>query len=144
MSDDLHSGPAIRNIAVATDFSAWSERALRHALAVARWFGAALHIFHIVRRTEFSLCRFSWSRSMSSQKRDYEDLIGRLKAAHSLDDIRYHFWKMDGEISDVAGSFVRDHRIDLMILGTRGRSGVSKFILGSVAQEIFITFLARC
>lgn len=44
MSDDLHSGPVIRNIAVATDFCPWSERALQHALVLAHYFGAVLHI----------------------------------------------------------------------------------------------------
>jgi nucleotide-binding universal stress UspA family protein len=33
-------------------------------------------------------------------------------------------------------SFIQDHKIDLLILGTRGRTGLSKLLLGSVAQQI--------
>ncbi len=55
MSNLLPDGLAIRNIAVATDFSPWSDRAMQHALVIARWYGAVLHIVHTIRRSEFSL-----------------------------------------------------------------------------------------
>ena len=45
----------VRNIAIATDFSPWSDRATQHALLVARQFGAAVHFVHAVRRSEFAL-----------------------------------------------------------------------------------------
>ena len=48
-----------------------------------------------------------------------------------------HCWQMDGEVSEGFGDFVREHNIDLLIVGTRGRSGISKLLLGSVAEEIF-------
>ncbi|MGO9337297.1 MAG: universal stress protein [Terracidiphilus sp.] len=137
MSDDLHSAPVIRNIAVATDFCPWSERALQHALVLARHFGAVLHILHVVRRTEFSFVPDLMVRLDELAERDFDDLIGRLNAAHSLVNIEHRCWNIDGDISGVFEDFVRDHRIDLMILGTRGRTGISKFLLGSIAQEIF-------
>ena len=137
LSDDLRSGPVIRNIAVATDFCPWSERALQHALVLARHFGAALHILHVVRRTEFSFVYGLMVRLDELAERDFGDLIGRLNAAHALANIEHHCWNIDGEISGVLENFVRDHSIDLMILGTRGRAGISKFFLGSIAQEIF-------
>jgi nucleotide-binding universal stress UspA family protein len=137
MSYDLQSGPVIRNIVVATDFCPWSERALQHALVLARHFGAVLHILHIVRRAEFSFVPDLMVELDELSERDSDDLIGRLNAAHSLDNIEYRRWNIDGELSGVLESFVSDHRIDLMILGTRGRTGISKFLLGSIAQEIF-------
>lgn len=137
MSDDLHSGPVIRNIAVATDFCPWSERALQHALVLAHYFGAVLHILHIIRRTEFSFVPGFMVQLDELAERDCDDLIGRLNASHSLANIEHRCWNIDGEISGVFENFVQDHRIDLMILGTRGRTGISKFLLGSIAQEIF-------
>lgn len=38
----------VKSVLIATDFSAASERALRHALAVARYFGAKLYVAHVV------------------------------------------------------------------------------------------------
>lgn len=137
MSDDLHSDPVIRNIAIATDFSPCSERAMQHALVVAHRFGAVLHILHIVRPTEFSFVPDFMVDLDKLAERDCDNLIGRLNAAHSLDNIEHHCWNMDGDISGALRDFSHDHRIDLMILGTRGRSGMSKLLLGSIAQEIF-------
>jgi len=137
MSDDLHSDPVIRIIAVATDFCPWSELALQHALVLARHFGAVLHILHVVRRTEFSLVPGFMVPLVEIAERDCDNLIGRLNATHSLANIEYRCWNIDGEISGVLEDFVRDHGVDLMILGTRGRIGISKVLLGSIAQKIF-------
>jgi nucleotide-binding universal stress UspA family protein len=70
-------------------------------------------------------------------QRDSDEMIDRLKTAHSLDNIEHHCWNIDGEISDSIGDFIHDHRIDLLIVGTRGRTGLSKFLFGSIALEIF-------
>ena len=137
MFDGLIVDPVIHNIAIATDFSPWSERAMHHAIALARKLGAILHIVHVVRRTEFPFVPDLMIGLDQLAERDCDDLIRRLTAAHNLDDIEHRRWSLDGEFSEVLGKFVRDHRIDLLVLGTRGRTGISKLLLGSIAQEIF-------
>jgi nucleotide-binding universal stress UspA family protein len=69
-------------------------------------------------------------------KRDCEDLMSRLHTTRALNNITHHTWNLDGEVS-IFGDFVRDQGIDLLVLGTRGRSGIAKLILGSVAERIF-------
>lgn len=136
MPDLSDSSLAIRNIAIATDFSPWSDRAMQHALLVARRMGAALHILHTVRRSEFAFVPDLMVQLDELAERDCENLMGRLHAAHSLEGIECHCWNLYGECSDVFADFVRDQKIDLLVLGTRGRSGISKLLLGSVAEEI--------
>jgi nucleotide-binding universal stress UspA family protein len=139
VADHSSSALAIRNIAIATDFSPWSYRATQHALVMARQFGAALHFLHTVRRSEFSFVpelQVAVSLDQLAQ-RDYQDLICRLRAIHSLDDIENHYWNMDGEVSEVFEDFVRDRKIDLLVLGTRDRSVILKLLLGSTAKQIF-------
>ena len=136
MSEELNYSLPISNMAVATDFSPWSDRAMQHALVIARWYGASLHIIHTIRPSEFSFVPDLMVQLDELAERDCEDLMGRLRAAHKLDNIAHHLWNLDGEVSTF-GDFVRDQKIDLLVLGTRGRSGISKLLLGSVAQEIF-------
>lgn len=136
MPDLFDSSLAIRNIAVATDFSPWSDRATQYAVIIARRFGAALHILHTVRRSEFAFVPDMMVQLDELAERDCEDLKGRLSAAHSLDGINHRFWMLYGEVSTL-DDFVRDHDVDLLVLGTRGRSGLSKLLLGSVAEQIF-------
>jgi nucleotide-binding universal stress UspA family protein len=136
MSNLVHDGLAIRNIAIATDFSPWSDRAMQHALLLAHWYGATLHILHAVRRSEFSFVPDLMVQLDELAERDYEELMSRLHAAHKLDGISHRLWNLSGEVS-IFGDFARDQNIDLLVLGTRGRSGISKLVVGSVAEEIF-------
>ncbi len=136
MSVRPSSDVLVRNIAIATDFSTWSDRATRHALFVARQFGAVVHFLHAVRRSEFALVPDMMVELDALAQRDCDDLIARLRAVHELESTGIHCWNIDGEISEVFGDFIQDHRIDLLVLGTRGRSGISRFLSGSIAQEI--------
>jgi len=136
MSEELNLGLSISSIAVATDFSPSSDRAMQHALVIARWYGATLHILHAVRRSEFSFVPDLMVQLDELAERDCDDLASRLRAAHSLDNIQHRLWNLYGEAPAV-GDFVRDQKIDLLVLGTRGRTGISKLLLGSVADQIF-------
>jgi nucleotide-binding universal stress UspA family protein len=109
---------------------------MRHALVIALWYGAALHIIHTVRRSEFSFVPDVMVQLDELAERDFEGLVGRLSADHSLDQIEHRFWNVCGEVSDVFGDFVQEQKIDLLVLGTRGRSTISKLILGSIAEQI--------
>lgn len=135
MSGLTHNGITIRNIAIATDFSPWSDRTMQHGLLVARQYGAFVHILHAVRRSEFWLVPNMLVSLDTLANQDSEDLITRLRAKHSLENLEYRSWNIDGEVS-VLGDFVRDHEIDLLVLGTRGRKGISKLLMGSVSEEI--------
>jgi len=136
MSNLLTDGLTIRNIAVATDFSPWSDRAMLHAVVIARWYGAVLHIVHTIRRSEFTFVPDLMVQLDELAERDCEDLMGRLRAGHTLDNIAHRTWNLDDGVA-AFGDFVRDQNIDLLVLGTRGRSGLSKLVFGSVAEEIF-------
>ena len=136
MTEVSDSSLVIRNIAIATDFSPWSDRAMQHALLVAHKFGAVLHLIHTVRRSEFAFVPDLMVRLDELAERDGENLMSVLHAAHSLDGIQHHYWNLHGECSEVFGKFLSDQKIDLLVLGTRGRSGISKLLLGSIAEEI--------
>jgi nucleotide-binding universal stress UspA family protein len=136
LNDQAFSNIVIRNIAIATDFSPCSDRATLHALLVARQFGAAVHFLHVVRRSEFALIPDMMVELDALAQRDSDELIARLRAARELDSTDARCWNVDGEISEVFGDLIRDHRIDLLVLGTRGRSGISKFFSSSIAKEI--------
>ena len=42
-----------------------------------------------------------------------------------------------GEVPEVLSRLVREHDIDLIVIGTGGRKGLEKLLLGSVAEEVF-------
>lgn len=131
------SGVKVQNVAVATDFSECSERAMQHGLAVARHFGATLHFLHLVRPSKFAYVPEMMPAADDAAVRDSEHLMDRLQRSHQLDGIDIRSWVKEGEVSQVVGTFVGEEKIDLLITGTHGRSGLPRLVLGSVAQEIF-------
>jgi nucleotide-binding universal stress UspA family protein len=131
------SSVAIHNVAVATDFSECSERAVEHAMAIARHFGATLHLLHLVRPSKYSFVPEMMPAIDEAAGRDSEQYVARLTGSHQLDGVKVERWVEQGEISDVANGFVNGHHIDMLIVGTHGRSGIPRLILGSVAQQIF-------
>ncbi|HEX3986743.1 MAG TPA: universal stress protein [Acidobacteriaceae bacterium] len=128
---------SILNVAVATDFGSCSEHAVEHGMAVARHFGATLHLLHLLRPSQYVFAPEMVPALADAAARDSDQLIERLLRAHRLDGIECRRWVEQGEIPAVAGAFVARHQIDLLIVGTHGRTGLPRLLLGSVAQQIF-------
>ncbi|HLJ76575.1 MAG TPA: universal stress protein [Acidobacteriaceae bacterium] len=142
MTTDTVTSVAVRNVAVATDLAPCSERAVQHALAVARHFGAMLHFLHLVRPSEFVYAPEMLPAMDDAAVRDCDGLIRLLKQQHRLDDVDFRCWIKDGEPEEILPGFARDERIDLLLLGTHGRGGLQRLLQGSVAQRIF--HVVRC
>jgi nucleotide-binding universal stress UspA family protein len=128
---------AIRNVCVATDFAECSERPVQHALALARHFGATVHLLHLVLPSKFAYLPEMIPAAEEAAGRDSDQYLARLTGAHKLEGIELRRWIEEGEISDVIGDFVQKHHIDMLVVGTHGRSGIPRFLLGSSAQQIF-------
>jgi len=55
----------------------------------------------------------------------------RLKA------LQHRSWAIPGGVWETVGTVVRSENIDLVIVGTHGRTGLRKMFLGSVAEDVF-------
>jgi nucleotide-binding universal stress UspA family protein len=128
---------SILNVAVATDFGSCSEHAAEHGMAVARHFGATLHFLHLLRPSQYAFSPEIIPALADAAVRDCDQLLDRLLRAHRLDGIECRRWIEQGEIPSIAGEFVARHQIDLLIVGTHGRTGLPRLLMGSVAQQIF-------
>jgi nucleotide-binding universal stress UspA family protein len=117
------------NVAIATDFSPASKRGILFATTIARRHNAKLFIVHVVTsRSEGAL--------MDGWRAGQTELINNL-VANRLDGIQHELIVKSGDIWDELSKVIAERGIDLVVVGTRGRTGVSKFILGSVAEKIF-------
>jgi nucleotide-binding universal stress UspA family protein len=54
-----------------------------------------------------------------------------------LGAIPHHVLTPKGRVADELARIIEDHKIDLLVLGTHGRAGIRKLIMGSVAEETF-------
>jgi len=62
---------------------------------------------------------------------------------HRLDGIEHELLVKPGDVWPVLTELIAERAIDLVVIGTHGRTGVRKFVLGSVAEKIFRQCPAR-
>ena len=127
-----------RNILMPTDFSNCSDRALRYAIAIARRYGATLHLFHWVDPRAYQLAGAEVVHTARDASwRDIQQLESDLVAKCLLRNIQIKLLVADGDLSEILPRIITQQKIDLIVIGTHGRTGWKKLILGSVAERIF-------
>jgi nucleotide-binding universal stress UspA family protein len=127
-----------KRILVATDFSQSSEKALQHAIAIAKHFQAKLYLTHVVSALGFVLAGPDATLAASDAAwRDARRLEDRLETSETLNGVNHQIVVREGGIWEQIQEVVRDEDIDLIVAGTHGRTGIRKVVLGSVAEEIF-------
>ena len=128
---------ALRNLLFATDFSPASERALPFALEFANRYNSTLFVAHAVPPMSVVVPVEPVPDQMDLMRKAAERDMEKFLESAPLKEIPHESMVMDGEVWDVVRQVVADKRIDLVVLGTRGRGVLHKVLVGSVAEEIY-------
>jgi nucleotide-binding universal stress UspA family protein len=124
----------IRKILHATDYSEQARAAFDLACALARDFGAELVVCHvspppIIASGEGVLVDFPTGEA--------EQMEGRLKHIQSDDpQVRVTHQLLRGDAAKEILRLAGDTKADLIVMGTHGRSGIGRLVLGSVAEAV--------
>lgn len=129
----------VKNVLFATDFSATSDAALPYAAAICRRFGSTLHIFHVL--SEASLLMMTGGVDYVSMGTIYDDAQQEAKErleqiCARLEGIPHRTYVRFGQVWNSLAPILAQSNVDLIVLGTHGRTGLGKLLLGSVAENI--------
>ena len=128
----------LKSVLLATDFSEASQRPLGHALAIARHYGAKFYLAHVVSSHGYTIVGPQALELVSEAvTRDLQQMERELVAEGSLAGMDHEFLVRQGIVPEELQSIIAQKQIDLVVLGTHGRQGFGKLILGSVAEQIF-------
>jgi universal stress protein A len=132
---------AIQSILAPTDFSAHSEEAVRYACGLAERLGAVLHLVHVL--SEFLpagpdplLMPVMPPEYYQENEDRAKQTLGRLldpswgTPRSVVNAVRW------GSPVEAIVSYAVDNRIELIVIATHGRTGLSHVLLGSVAERI--------
>jgi len=134
----------MRTIFYATDFSQASERALDEAVGLAQQFGAQIWIVHVIEPVhyvtgeEFAAADL-YTRLEEATERNaaasMEKLIGRLGNL----GVKAETLLLKGTPAEQIVNAAKERNADLIVIGTHGRTGLSKLFMGSVAGKVVST-----
>jgi nucleotide-binding universal stress UspA family protein len=126
----------LKKVLVATDFSQPSDAALAYGRALARSFGASLHVVHVV---ENYFLRPTAAVPHLVQQTKMRLLDEQLTGEdRQLLDARAVLEVSDEPAQAIVG-YAKAQDVDLIVMGTHSRGGLERLLVGSVAEHVVRT-----
>lgn len=130
----------ISRILVPTDFSECAKLAVDYGAAIADQFQADLHLLNVVDdyfvlAPEGQLMLPDRNEYLRDLKAISEQELAKLPA-NSTSNRRVSRHTMVGRPFEGIVGYAKDHQIDLIVIGSHGRRGLSHLLLGSVAERV--------
>jgi nucleotide-binding universal stress UspA family protein len=124
----------VQKILFPTDFSHFSNEGLNLATSLARDNGATLFIVHV---QEPSTAYAGGEMYYGISEPNTQKLKSMLKDVLPSDPtVPYEHHLITGDPASALVGFAKEHAIDLIVMGTHGRRGVMRVLMGSVAEVI--------
>lgn len=123
------------HVLLPTDGSDAADRAVGEAIELAGIHGATLHVLHALDVGEMPPGLDESAESAFEQRgRDaVEEVVARAEEA-GIDDVRGSLVR--GQAHEVIVSYAEDNDVDLIVVGTHGRTGLDRLIMGSVTEKV--------
>ena len=126
------SYPRLLRILVPLDFSGKSRQALRYAVPLAQKFSARIHLVHVLpdpgkKTSKDELIR----QRLAAMKR-----LGQMAAQLMPPRLHAENAVLTGKPADEILALAEKNSIDLIVLTTKGRSGLQRVLVGSTAEQI--------
>ena len=127
-----------RRILVATDFAESAERALACAVQLARQHGAELILLHVYMDLPAypEITAGQVEAIYEEQRRWIEDALERRARAARGEGLLARTRLRTGPAASTIAATAMEERADLLVVGTHGRSGLDRLIVGSVAERV--------
>ena len=132
------------NLLVATDGSKLSEKAVAHAIDLAKRLGARLTVFHAAPEYPNPLYTEGVMAEMKSKKAYIAgaasssaamlDRIARRAAAVGVPCETHH--ALSRSPADAIVTAAKKYKCDAIVMGSRGHGGLKAFLIGSVTQKV--------
>lgn len=126
----------IRNIICPVDFSEESSRALHSAITLSRMFDAKLLILSVYIFYHHTFTKLDPFKINEQRKLEQEKQLNKFLKEFNLVDINVVKKIAGGEPAEEILKTIKNNNSDLLIMGTTGKSGISKILMGSVTEKV--------
>ncbi len=131
----------IKVILCPIDFSEHSVRAYQHALSVAEHYRARLVAQHIVELSRYPYADYGatsgdYAEFCRALREGGKEQLREFVRKHPHDEIQPELVVHEGVAPDCILSLAQAQKVDLIVMGTHGRRGYDRFVLGSVTNRV--------
>jgi nucleotide-binding universal stress UspA family protein len=133
---------ALKNILVATDFSEASDAALRYGREFASRFGATLHVLHVAENVAIPSIGADGFAAMAPELQEDIEEAARVRLAAALGDhggsgpVTRPVVMTASSPALLIVDYAKRNDIDVIVMGTHGRGGLERVLMGSVAERV--------
>ncbi|WP_424015160.1 universal stress protein [Halorubrum xinjiangense] len=126
-------------ILVPTDGSPASDAAIEHAIDLADQYGARLHALYVVDGAAYSSLEAGAEVVVEALETEGEEATGRVADAAADAGVDCVTSVTSGTAYQSIHDYVDEHGIDVVVMGTHGRKGLDRYLLGSVTERVVRT-----
>lgn len=139
MAEITITSAGIHNLLIASDLTHQSDAVIACGLEFARLFGAHAEIAYVLPVEEYALAGpEGMLAGRDAARRDLLELKHSLRRNAAYDDESdQQVMMLEGPVAECLLQCACDKKIDLIVVGTHGRGGIGKALLGSVAEKVF-------
>jgi len=126
-----------KKIMVATDGSELCKKAVETGIEIARFSGAKLYAVYVVIPAAHSLRDFGWEKTAMEHFRvEGERATALVEEAAKAANVEVESVLLEGNPAEKIVEFAEQNGIDMVVMGTLGKIGLDRFLLGSVAENV--------
>jgi nucleotide-binding universal stress UspA family protein len=128
----------LRTILVPVDFSERARAALNYAITLAQDFGGSLMVLHVLDPL-LAAGRLDSARLRQLKSSSRDEAAKQLRALSCelvKSGVRTELFLRNGPATDIIIAFAVAKKADLIIMGSQGRTGLKRLLIGSVAERV--------
>jgi universal stress protein A len=129
-------------ILVPTDFSEYSDKALKQALDIGRQYKAKVYLLHVIPNMALYAVDYAISidavvaAENQAREASSESITQQLAKYPQSKEVETQTSIVTGAPAETILNFAEEQGIDLIVIASLGRSGIGKYLIGGVARNI--------
>jgi nucleotide-binding universal stress UspA family protein len=126
-----------KKIMIATDGSELVKKAVNTSIELSRLSGAKLYAVYVVVPATRSIRDFGWEKTALEHSRHEGEAATRfVEDAAKSAGVEVESVLLEGHPADKIIEFAEQNDIEIIVMGTLGKTGLTRFLLGSVAENV--------
>ena len=132
------SSKLYKKILIATDGSEYTKNSIDYGLELAKNTEAKVHVIYVIDTAAFASIPMdaAWESMYSLLKQEGDEATKQVADKAELEGLEVERNTVEGHPAEEIIKYAEKNSISLIVLGTLGKSGLDRFLLGSVAEKV--------